>query len=309
MPPKKWWKPLQEPMKLGACYNVFDGEELLESSILSIKDNVDYVVVVYQSISNFGQQCDKGLVPLLKRLKNEGLVHELVHYSPRKFSKEEKKELVSSRATGTDLGGARAEEVADTFFNEQTKREIGRTACKDAGCTYFMSMDTDEFYLKGQLESVKKLVAERGYEGVLCKMRYFYKYPQVELLPRDEMNYVAVMYQIRDDMPFKFGSPYPYLIDPTRKVDGLRLLYACERDVLEMYHYSFVRKNIRSKLINVSNRGNYHQNLHEFMEYFAKWKPQDPVRHPHPYFGELYKNTKIVPNYFKINIGEKFTLR
>ena len=85
-------------MKLGACYNVFDGEELLESSILSIKDNVDYVVVVYQSISNFGQQCDKGLVPLLKRLKNEGLVHELVHYSPRKFSKEEKKELVSSLA-------------------------------------------------------------------------------------------------------------------------------------------------------------------------------------------------------------------
>ena len=34
-------------MKLGVSYNLFDGEELLESSIKSIRDNVDYVSVVY----------------------------------------------------------------------------------------------------------------------------------------------------------------------------------------------------------------------------------------------------------------------
>jgi hypothetical protein len=36
-------------MKLGAAYNVFDGEELLENSIVSIRSEVDYVVVVYQT--------------------------------------------------------------------------------------------------------------------------------------------------------------------------------------------------------------------------------------------------------------------
>ena len=36
-------------MKLGAAYNVFDGEELLENSIVSIRPEVDYVVVVYQT--------------------------------------------------------------------------------------------------------------------------------------------------------------------------------------------------------------------------------------------------------------------
>ena len=41
-------------MKLGVSYNVFDGEELLESSIKSIRDNVDHISVVYQTISNFG---------------------------------------------------------------------------------------------------------------------------------------------------------------------------------------------------------------------------------------------------------------
>ena len=31
------------PMKLGVSYNVFDGEELLECSIRSVRENVDYV--------------------------------------------------------------------------------------------------------------------------------------------------------------------------------------------------------------------------------------------------------------------------
>ena len=40
-------------MKIGVSYNLFDGEELLESSIKSIRKNVDYISVVYQTISNF----------------------------------------------------------------------------------------------------------------------------------------------------------------------------------------------------------------------------------------------------------------
>jgi hypothetical protein len=58
-------------MRLGISYNVFDGEELLESSIKLIRDNVDFISVVYQTTSNFGNQCSEELVPLLHRLKNE----------------------------------------------------------------------------------------------------------------------------------------------------------------------------------------------------------------------------------------------
>ena len=32
-------------MKLGVSYNIFDGEELLENSIKSIRKNVDYIVM------------------------------------------------------------------------------------------------------------------------------------------------------------------------------------------------------------------------------------------------------------------------
>jgi hypothetical protein len=37
------------PFKLGATYNVFDGEELLEASIASIRPLVQYVSVVFQT--------------------------------------------------------------------------------------------------------------------------------------------------------------------------------------------------------------------------------------------------------------------
>lgn len=77
-------------MKLGVCYNcmfidisffevislVFDGEELLESSILSIRNVVDHICVVYQTKSNYNQPCNPHLESFLKYLK-EGIQKKL----------------------------------------------------------------------------------------------------------------------------------------------------------------------------------------------------------------------------------------
>jgi CRP-like cAMP-binding protein len=63
-------------MKLGISYNLFDGEELLEGSIKQIRQHVDYVSVVYQTISNFGNTCSPELIRLLEKLKSEGLIDE-----------------------------------------------------------------------------------------------------------------------------------------------------------------------------------------------------------------------------------------
>ncbi len=52
--------------KLGAAYNVFDGEELLWRSIESIRPVVQFVVVVYQTTSNFGNTAAPELVPTLQ---------------------------------------------------------------------------------------------------------------------------------------------------------------------------------------------------------------------------------------------------
>jgi hypothetical protein len=77
---------------------VFDCEELLETSILSIRPNVDYVCVVYQTISNFGNPCNPHLEEFLFDLKERGLIDELLKYEPRMFTPEEKRQLVSPQA-------------------------------------------------------------------------------------------------------------------------------------------------------------------------------------------------------------------
>ena len=80
-------------MKLGVGYNIWDCEELLERSIESIRferkriqlkssiiylfqyrAHTDYVVVVYQTVSNFGASCSPYLEELLNELKDKGLI-------------------------------------------------------------------------------------------------------------------------------------------------------------------------------------------------------------------------------------------
>jgi len=55
------------------CYNVFDCEELLESSILSIREEVDHVCVVYQTTSNFGDPSNPHLRDFFGRFTGEGI--------------------------------------------------------------------------------------------------------------------------------------------------------------------------------------------------------------------------------------------
>lgn len=180
-------------MKLGVCYNglqhaefsdrvVFDGEELLEGSIQSIRHHASHVVVVYQTLSNFGHAARPKLEKLLNYLAgsgillrffytshtSQGLIDELVHYKPRDFTDEEKVDLVSKNCNPAEVGG-NPRHVAPQFFNELTKREIGRQRCAAAGCSHFMSMDTDEFYKADQLTHAMRQIEEKGLDGTACK--------------------------------------------------------------------------------------------------------------------------------------------
>ena len=66
-------------MKLIAIYSVFDGEELLEYSIKSIRNSVDYVLVIYQKISNFGV-INNDVENKVMELKNNGLIDEIMYF-------------------------------------------------------------------------------------------------------------------------------------------------------------------------------------------------------------------------------------
>ena len=67
--------------KYGISYNIFDGEELLEDSISQIRDLVEYISVVYQTESYWGNKCSDNLVETLLKLKQKGLINDLVKYT------------------------------------------------------------------------------------------------------------------------------------------------------------------------------------------------------------------------------------
>jgi hypothetical protein len=241
--------------KIGAAYNVFDGVELLEASIRSVRPVVSFVVAVYQTKSNFGATMPAPDLEALRRLAAAGLIDELVHFAPQEFSSKEKTHLVAPDATPFDMGGASAEAIADVFFNELCKREVGRLRCLAHGCDLFMSMDTDEFYAKGQLALATAAMWERGDDVLLCKMRTYMASPCWELLPREEQGRVSALMRCCADMPFRLCVPMSQRVDPTRRIARASRLW--DDAELEMHHMSFVRKDLRSKFHSVSNRGNY----------------------------------------------------
>jgi len=230
--------------KIGISYNLFDGEELLESSIKSIRNNVDYISVVYQTVSNFGNPCDEGLVPLLEKLKEEGLVDEIFEYVPK-----------------TNKGG---------HFNEMTKRNIGLYLSEGAGCDYHMAMDSDEFYTDEQFKYMKKTMEEGNYDSSACQMTTYYKEPIYRLEPKEEY-YVSLLFKIKRGREYMIGHPFPVLVDPTRRMEpGHCKIFT--REEVEMHHMSYVRKDIKRKVINSSAKGNFEDWIPEFLDYFSGWE-------------------------------------
>jgi|TARA_B110000240_G_scaffold196964_1_gene250662 hypothetical protein len=230
-------------MKLGVSYNVFDGEELLESSIKSIRDNVDHISVVYQTISNFGNECGVGLITLLEDLKSRGLIDEVFKYKP----------LVNK-------GG---------HFNEMTKRNLGLSLSEGQKCTHHMAMDTDEFYTDKQFKYLKKVMVEGDYDSGACQMITYYKEPIYRLEPKEEY-YVSLIFKTQRGKSFIMGTPFPVLVDPTRRMNpGKCKVFT--REEIEMHHMSYVRKDIKIKLTNSSASPNF-KNINNIVTYYNNWK-------------------------------------
>jgi hypothetical protein len=238
-------------MKLGVSYNVWDGEELLKCSIESIKKNVDYISVVYQTTSNFGKPCDVGLIPLLEELLKDGLIHEMYEYNP------------------TNEHCSR---------NELNKRNYGVKLSRDNGCTHHISMDTDEFYKDDEFKTLKETMLEGDYDSSACQTVIYYKNAEHRLEPHEIM-YVSLIHKISEGQEFEFFRGYPLMVDPTRQMKP-KNMKVFTRDEIEMHHMSHVRKNIRNKYENSSARQNFGNKIDGWVEHYENWSLQPNSRFP-----------------------------
>lgn len=258
-------------MKLGIAYNAFDGLELIEASVDSVRDVADYIVVVYQEVSNFGNRSSVDAAEILKRLLDSGKIDEIVKYEP----------VLMKKGHG----------------NEVDKRNLGISLCESANCTHFMTMDVDELYDRNQLSMVKLVVESDGLDSTGCKMLTYYRSGEFILDPPEEY-YVPLIYKLDGRRRFNMNNRWPVPVDPTRRLEPKKIRLF-DRSEIQMHHFSYVRKDIRAKLVNSSASVNFAARMEELARYYENWKPG--MRALLAGKEERYYNLKRVDNKFKIN--------
>lgn len=222
-------------MKLGVTYNIFDGEEMLFFSLRNLRPMVQHINVVYQTMSNFGNE-NPNLEEQLKKYERAGLIDFLFKYEP---------------IFETDDNGKLHWQNGQN--NEVRKRNIGLDICRANGCDAMMTLDCDELYDPQEFKFAKDDFELGDYDTSFCKMSTYYKEPIYRLFPKEEY-YAPLFYKIKKDTTFGYTSnDYPVILDPTRKVKaGYARIY--DREEIEMQHYAYVRNDIASKVINSSSQ-------------------------------------------------------
>lgn len=212
--------------KWGVSYSVWDGEELLEASINSIRKNVDYINVVWQKQSWFKEPCSENLEPLLLSLKERGLIDELILFEPD----------FSIKANQ----------------NEINKRNAGLKHARKAGCTHFMPMDADEFYISEEFENAKEYIMNFNLTHTACNQLVYTTLDIRNTFPSD--CFITFFHKItgREKFVNNCCYPSPWLVDPTRQIPIKFNSKVAFLHMVKMHHLSGVRKDIVKKYRNSS---------------------------------------------------------
>ena len=227
--------------KFGVSYNVFDGVELLEDSISQIRNVVDHISVIFQTTSYYGEKLTQKEIDLVKSLKNNKIIDDLV------FFKLDKGKSIHQ--------------------NQINKRNHGKNLAKAKGCTHYMTLDCDEFYVT---EEFKKLVEYHSLNPEVVTYLPLVAYYKDTKYLIDSSKYmdgdlfVSGFFPVNYDLVMNF--PCVVKVDPTRKV-GIKennLIKILEKSFIKMHHLSYIRKDIFKKISNAASKLRYGNNIQHF---------------------------------------------
>ncbi len=227
-------------MKLGVSYNAFNGCELLEYSINQIRNLVDYIVIVYQIVSWFGDKkiYDKDL-EILKDLKNRNIINDLILF-----------EIIEP-----------AKNQYESQILESKKRNLGRDYCIKNECTHFLDMDVDEFYINYQFEATKNYIEENDIPYTIVEYINYFKLPIYQSIRNhNNIRYVPFICKIFNNENIIIDSNNFFIYETFISVDKTRFYNTCEikflfdYNTIMMHHMTGVRKNLEDKFFSYSGR-------------------------------------------------------
>lgn len=205
--------------KLAAIYNVWDSEEILPYSINSIKDHVDLIIIVWQDVSNFGEE--KSPLEAIKKACFQ------LNVITDKFE------------PVIEHGGT---------LNEVNKRNRGLELAKLFDCSHYFMSDCDEIW--EDFGKAKKQYFDSGCAGSVARIYTYFKKPTLRFKEYD--NYFVPFIHILKPDSVAGQHKYPFHVDPTRKVNETDVFVIDE----PMLHFSYVRNDIRLKIRNSSAKRN-----------------------------------------------------
>lgn len=228
---EKYYRNLYKKSKWGVSYSVFDGEELLEASIMAIRKDVDYINVVYQLESWFGNPANESLYQNLKTLLDKGLIDELIEFKPD-FS-------------------------VNSDVNEINKRNVGLEYAKKQKIDYFMTMDVDEFYILSEFKNAKKYIVRNGITHSFCDIVNYGTLPTKRIISQTP-SYIQFLTKIKRFSKLTAENRKVIaIVDPTRIFShyfGAKYFFLSG---IQMHHMTYVRKNISKKIQNSNARKLY----------------------------------------------------
>lgn len=246
-------------MKLGVTYNLFDGEELLPFVSKTVRGVADYIVVLYQRQSYFASKASPNIEKFLFEVKESGLIDDYVLFSPNFRAKDK-----------NSSGGP--------VSQERIKRNLGLKKCVENKCTHFMSLDVDEAF---DSVSIKKIINTPRYANadVLFTpfINYWISHKYQIKSPKGYQGYIPAIYKIRPGMRFQGGFKMKAMADPSRRIK-------CQKQVvlgvnqLAMHHLSFVRRNLRKKLENITSQKRHRKDKNNILKSFNNWQPFKPAK-------------------------------
>lgn len=230
-------------MKIGISYSLFDCEELLQRSVEVLREGgVEHVSVLWQKISYFGQPASEGVEDLLHDLVRRKLVDELRLYSP-KYSGKPAFSLYTTKFAKMD---------------ENAKRNLGLEIARSVGCTHFLSIDADEFYLPKEFRNAAKFIDKNDVDYSVVSIQPYHLRPTHALHAINDSLKVPFLTNIQKwpDTWFEFGGlgfGTDCNTDPTRRIsmtpDRQKLHIFPEKQIM-MHHMRTIRKNLCRKYVN-----------------------------------------------------------
>ena len=212
-------------MIVSASYNYFNGHEHFIASLSSIRSSVDHISVVWQSISNAGEDISIDAESALHEASELKLVDDVVHYTPNL-------------------------DLPRRSMNELNKRKLGLSLAKFRSASHFLSMDADEFYRKEEFIAAKRKIEDEGWKTTSAHSFMHCQTPRWRCLDRTN---VCFLCELQSDT--EIGMKYfpASNVDPTRRITSHSdSHYFFKTDELAMYHMNLVREDFAQKLRNSS---------------------------------------------------------